>query len=85
MRKRTVSLFTVSCALAIATSITGCSTPDARTLEDPLMAELDKRYETGTISKQEYERQRAEIHARRQREGLETGSPTNEAIRGMRR
>jgi hypothetical protein len=50
-----------------------------------MMVELEKRYATGSISKEEYERQRADIHARAQRESLESGSSLNTTIRGMQR
>jgi hypothetical protein len=66
---------------------TGCGNTPERALsaaEEQMMLDLDKRYASGKISKEEYERQRADIHARAQRESLEAGSPLNESIRGMR-
>jgi hypothetical protein len=67
-------------------SITGCSsTPDLSPADQQMMVELEKRYATGSISKEEYERQRADIHARAQRESLESGSSLNTTIRGMQR
>lgn len=86
MYKRFISSFAASCALVVMTTMTGCSnTPDGPSAaEEQMLLELEKRYSSGAISKAEYDRQRADIHARSQREALEAGSPLNESIRGMR-
>jgi hypothetical protein len=87
MYKRVVSSFAASCVLVVLMNVTGCAdTPNAPlgAAEERMLVELEKRYASGAISKEEYERQRADIHARAQREALEAGSPLNESIRGMR-
>jgi hypothetical protein len=83
--KRFVAPFAASCAFALLVAVTGCSsTPERSAAEEQMLLELEKRYASGAMSKEEYERQRADIHARAQRESLEAGSPLNESIRGMR-
>jgi uncharacterized membrane protein len=77
-------------AYAIAMLLTGpgCTSDPATqsaTSEQELMTELDRRYAAGAISKEQYERERAEIRARAQREGIQSGSPMNETIRGFGR
>jgi hypothetical protein len=88
MYKILISVFVASCALVITIGSSGCSnTPTGVTgaAEQEMMLDLDKRYAAGAISKNEYERQRADIQARSQRESLESGSPMNETIRGFAR
>jgi uncharacterized membrane protein len=87
MYKRFAMSFAAACALVVLMTATGCSSTPERGLnpaEEQMMLDLDKRYATGKMSKEEYDRQRAEIHARAQRESVEAGSPMNESIRGMR-
>ena len=86
-----MTIRTMVCLLCLGFVITtgaGCSTAgsasaDSWTADQELM-DLTRRYETGALSKDEYERQRAEMLARRDREGLQSGSPMNETVRGMR-
>jgi hypothetical protein len=85
-QKRFVSSFAASCALAILMSLTGCAdTPNAPlgAAEEQMLMDLEKRHAAGTITKDEYDRQRADIHSRAQRESLESGSSLNTTIRGM--
>ena len=87
MYKRVISSFAASCALVVLTNLAGCAdTPNAPlgAADEQMMVELEKRYASGAITKEQYDRERADIHARAQREQLEAGSPLNESIRGMR-
>jgi hypothetical protein len=86
MYKRFAMSFAASCALVVlmGVGLSGCNSTPSAPSEEQMMVELEKRYASGAISKEEYERQRADIHARAQREALEAGSPLNESIRGMR-
>lgn len=59
----------------------GCAPVLSETQEQ--MRELERRYVMGAISKQDYERQRAELHEKRQREIVQSGSTLNESVRGM--
>jgi hypothetical protein len=75
------------CLALVAMINSGCSTAPtgaASSTAEEQMLDLNRRYETGAISKEQYERESVEIHARRERELVAPGSPTNEAIRGMR-
>jgi len=75
------------CLALVAMINSGCSTSPtggASSTSEQQMLDLTRRYETGAISKDQYERESAEIHAKRERELVAPGSPTNEAIRGMR-
>ena len=87
MNKRVTSVLIASGALAVVLNVAGCSnTPSGTGLsEEEQVLELEKRYATGAISKEQYERERAELHARTQREAIQSGSPMNETIRGFRR
>jgi hypothetical protein len=86
MYKRFVPSLAASCALVILMNLGGCAeTPNAPlgAAEEQMMLDLEKRYAAGAITKDEYDRQRADIHARAQRESLESGSSLNTTIRGM--
>jgi hypothetical protein len=64
-------------------SATGPATSTASATTEQQLRDLTRKYETGTLSKEEYERQSAEIHNIRQRELLQSGSPLNETVRGV--
>jgi hypothetical protein len=62
--------------------VSGCTTgPLSETQQ--LLLDLDRSYTTGAISKQDYERRRAELQERRQREMVQSGSTVNESMRGI--
>jgi hypothetical protein len=60
----------------------GCTTaPISETQQ--LLLDLDRSYTIGAISKQDYERRRAELQERRRREIVQSGSTVNESMRGI--
>jgi hypothetical protein len=75
------SLFIVSLSV-ILTAVAGCTTVPV-TGTQQLLLDLDRSYTTGAISKQEYDRQRAELQERRRREVVQSGSTVNESMRGI--
>ena len=83
MNKRLRSLLAVSCAFVAL--MAGCiSAPVASAPSKEMMLELNKRFASGEISKEQYDRERAELDGRTRRDAIQPGSPTTEAIRGMR-
>ena len=87
--RKLLCLLSVSLTLLVGISGSGCSSdPVVRGIsvnERALLEELNQRYARGAISKEAYDRERAALHAKVQREEIQSGSPLNEAVRGILR
>jgi hypothetical protein len=57
--------------------------PAGGSASDQRLMEVTRQYEKGAITKDEYDRQRKEISAQRDREMVQSGSPVNESVRGV--
>jgi hypothetical protein len=81
MRNRAVKS-SLCAVLPLIFLIGGCTTgPLSETQQ--LLLDLDRSYTTGAISKQDYERRRAELQEKRRREMVQSGSTVNESMRGI--
>lgn len=87
MRARTMRLLLVCLAFGGACSLVGCSNTGSGGVgsmsADQQMLDLTKQYETGAISKDQYERESANLRSKRDRELIQSGSPMNETVRGV--
>ena len=77
----------VSLTLLVGFSGSGCSSDPAlhgiSVNERAPLEELNQRYARGDMTKEEYDRERAALHAKVQREDIQSGSAVNEAVRGI--
>jgi hypothetical protein len=87
MHIRKMRMLLVCVALGGACTLAGCSSTGSpavgSTSTDQQLLDLTKQYETGAISKEQYERDSASLRSRRDRELIQSGSPMNETVRGV--
>jgi hypothetical protein len=88
MANKSIQMYLTSLGFVMVLNNAGCSAtgPAANvgsTSAEQQLVDLTRNYETGAIGKDEYERQRAEIQAKRERELVQSGSPLNETVRGI--
>ena len=85
--RKSLCVLGVSLTLLAGIAGTGCSSDPAvsgiSVNERASLEELNQRYARGGMTKEEYDRERAALHAKVQREDIQSGSPTNEAVRGV--
>jgi hypothetical protein len=85
--RKVLAVLGVSLTVLVGMSGSGCSSDPAvhgiSVNERAPLEELNQRYAGGGMTKEEYNRERAALHAKVQREDVQSGSPTNEAVRGI--
>jgi hypothetical protein len=86
MHTPTRRLLLVCLVFGVACTFVGCSSPapqSASAATEQQMLDLKKQYDSGTISKEQYERESAYLRSKRDRELIQSGSPMNETVRGV--
>lgn len=85
--RKLLCLLSVSLTLVVGISSSGCANdPAVRGIsvnERELLEQLNQRYARGAIDKEAYDREGAALHAKVQREDIQSGSPLNEGVRGI--